>query len=133
MKIYSHAKICLVVSVLSLIILVFCVNQDVSAVTNPNYIIYAAVSFAGGFLIREYAMRQDLNQPHDNQRLDDLPPVLNTAALMTIWIPVALATAAVFLVFHWSISPQKIGWVLIVIAGMCGQHLASVAKLYTKQ
>lgn len=133
MTIYSHAKICLVVSVLSLIVLVFCVNQDVSAVTSPNYLIYAAVSFVGGFLIREYAMRQDLNHPDGNQTLNDLPPVLKTAALMTIWIPVALAAAAVFLVFHWGISPQKIGWILIVIAGMCGQHLASVAKLYTKQ
>jgi hypothetical protein len=130
---YSHAKICLVVSVLSLIILVFCVNQDVSAVTSPNYLIYAAVSFAGGFLIREYTMRQDLNQPDGNERLDDLPPVLRTAALMTIWIPVALAAAAVFLMFQWSIPPQKISWILIVIAGMCGQHLSSVAKLYTKQ
>lgn len=129
MTIYSHAKICLVVSILSLLVLAFGVSQDLHTITSRNYLFAAAVAFGGGFLVREYLMRQEA-QSNSDEVLDELSPGVTTAALATIWIPIVLAASAVFFMSWWGTSAEKISWILVVLAGMCGQHLASVRILY---
>lgn len=131
MTVYGHAKICLGVCALALISVALGLFPQLSATVGREYVFGAAAALIGGFLVREYMLRQEATRLRGDHSLDDLPPALTHAVLMTIWIPVMLGVAAVFLLSWGGIAPQKVSWILVAIAGMCGQHLANVKNLRT--
>jgi hypothetical protein len=112
----NYVTICTLVRFLSLCSLLLCINSRY-----PDDIA-ASIKWSLGCVVASFVIMYFLESVEPNENMDpkSVPAVLN------LWTPLILCIAAIFAMDAYSLEPESVSWVMIVLAFQTGQQVANI-------
>lgn len=121
----EHAKLCLLVCALTLLLLGLGVFPGLTEAVGQQWALAAVAALIGTFISSQLLSKKVFGPARGNEQFGATKREA-AAVVLSVWLPALLGIAVIAALMLFDVAPNKVAWVLVSVAGMVGHHLSSL-------
>lgn len=125
MTLKSHDRLCLLVSVLALLAFGLAFFPAISDAMARKWAGAAAATLIFGYVSSQLLSKHVFGRESGKEKIGDSRFEAH-AMVSTLWLPIIACGLSILAMLYFQVAPEKIGFVLVAVAGGIGHNLSNM-------